>query len=125
VGNRFITQIWTKGGRELARNEARALLDEVRKTHLLSPSVFSCFKLLNILYNKFFRLILAKSEEPKLKDFGVVLEIFVTFVRKMYLGRKINVMEIMKSWLVIFYYLCNLTFICCPLLCYGQNHLVC
>jgi hypothetical protein len=29
VGNRFITQIWMKGGRELAGNEARALLDEV------------------------------------------------------------------------------------------------
>jgi hypothetical protein len=29
MGNRFITQIWTKGGRELARNKARALLDEV------------------------------------------------------------------------------------------------
>jgi hypothetical protein len=29
VGNRFITQIWMKSGRELARNEARALLDEV------------------------------------------------------------------------------------------------
>jgi hypothetical protein len=29
VGNRFITHIWAKGGRELARNEARALLDEV------------------------------------------------------------------------------------------------
>jgi hypothetical protein len=29
VGNRFITQIWTKGVRELAGNEARALLDEV------------------------------------------------------------------------------------------------
>jgi hypothetical protein len=29
VGNRFITQIWTKGGRELARNEARNLLNKV------------------------------------------------------------------------------------------------
>jgi hypothetical protein len=29
VGNRFITQIWTKGGREVARNKARALIDEV------------------------------------------------------------------------------------------------
>jgi hypothetical protein len=29
VSNKFITQIWTKGGRELAGNEARALLDEV------------------------------------------------------------------------------------------------
>jgi hypothetical protein len=29
VGNRFVTQIWTKGGREVAGDEARALLDEV------------------------------------------------------------------------------------------------
>ena len=31
VGNIFVTQIWTKGGRELAGNEARAFLDEVWK----------------------------------------------------------------------------------------------
>jgi hypothetical protein len=30
IGNRFITQIWAKGGREAAGNEARALLGEVR-----------------------------------------------------------------------------------------------
>jgi hypothetical protein len=29
VGNRFVTQIWMKGDRELARNEARGLLHEV------------------------------------------------------------------------------------------------
>jgi hypothetical protein len=29
VGNRFITHIWTKGGREVACNKARAILDEV------------------------------------------------------------------------------------------------
>jgi DNA repair exonuclease SbcCD ATPase subunit len=29
IGNRFITQIWAKGGRELARDEARKLLDLV------------------------------------------------------------------------------------------------
>jgi hypothetical protein len=29
VGNRFVTQIWTKGGREVAGDEARALLNEV------------------------------------------------------------------------------------------------
>jgi hypothetical protein len=27
IGNRFITQIWAKGGRELARDEARNLLN--------------------------------------------------------------------------------------------------
>ena len=29
VGNRFVTQIWMKGDRDIARNEARGLLDEV------------------------------------------------------------------------------------------------
>jgi predicted nuclease with TOPRIM domain len=29
IGNRFITQIWAKGGRELAEDEARKLLDRV------------------------------------------------------------------------------------------------
>jgi hypothetical protein len=29
IGNRFITQIWAKGGRELAGNEARKLLNKV------------------------------------------------------------------------------------------------
>jgi hypothetical protein len=29
IGNRFITQIWAKGGRELARDEARKLLNKV------------------------------------------------------------------------------------------------
>jgi hypothetical protein len=30
IGNRFITQIWAEGDREAARDEARALLGEVR-----------------------------------------------------------------------------------------------
>lgn len=30
IGNRFITQIWAKGVREAAADEARALLGEVR-----------------------------------------------------------------------------------------------
>jgi hypothetical protein len=29
VGNRFITEIWTKGGREIAGDEARALINKV------------------------------------------------------------------------------------------------
>jgi hypothetical protein len=29
IGNRFITQIWTKGGWEVARDEARALINKV------------------------------------------------------------------------------------------------
>jgi hypothetical protein len=29
VGNKFITQIWSKGGREIAGDEARALIGKV------------------------------------------------------------------------------------------------
>jgi hypothetical protein len=35
IGSRFITQIWVKGGRELASNEARSLLKPVRYLYLL------------------------------------------------------------------------------------------
>jgi hypothetical protein len=35
IGNRFITQIWAKGGRELARDEARNLLKPVRNLYML------------------------------------------------------------------------------------------
>jgi hypothetical protein len=35
IGNRFITQIWAKGGRELAGDEARNLLKLVRNLYLL------------------------------------------------------------------------------------------
>jgi hypothetical protein len=35
IGSRFITQIWAKGGRELASDEARSLLKPVRDLYLL------------------------------------------------------------------------------------------
>jgi hypothetical protein len=35
IGSRFITQIWAKGGRELASDEARSLLKLVRYLYLL------------------------------------------------------------------------------------------
>jgi hypothetical protein len=35
IGSRFITQIWAKGGRELASDEARSLLKSVRYLYLL------------------------------------------------------------------------------------------
>jgi hypothetical protein len=37
IGSRFITQIWAKGGRELASDEARSLLKPVRYLYLLLP----------------------------------------------------------------------------------------
>jgi hypothetical protein len=35
IGNRFITQIWTKGGRDLAGDEARSHLKQVLDLYLL------------------------------------------------------------------------------------------
>jgi hypothetical protein len=40
IRNRFITQIWAKGGRELAGDEARNLLKSVRNFYLLSALIF-------------------------------------------------------------------------------------
>jgi hypothetical protein len=39
IGNKFITQIWVKGGRELAGDEARSLLNKVCKV-CLSLGIF-------------------------------------------------------------------------------------
>ena len=35
IGSRFITQIWAKGGRELASDEAQSLLNLVRYLYML------------------------------------------------------------------------------------------
>jgi hypothetical protein len=43
IGNKFITQIWAKGGREAARDVARALLGEVWQFSLLSCFYFRIF----------------------------------------------------------------------------------
>jgi hypothetical protein len=40
IGNRFITQIWAKGGRELARDKARKLLNSVQNLYLLFTLIF-------------------------------------------------------------------------------------
>jgi hypothetical protein len=40
IENRFITQIWAKGGRELAGDEARSLLKLVRNLYLLLALIF-------------------------------------------------------------------------------------
>jgi hypothetical protein len=40
IGNRFITQIWAKGGRELVGDEARNLLKSVRNLYLLFALIF-------------------------------------------------------------------------------------
>jgi hypothetical protein len=43
VGNRFITQIWTKGDREVAGDEALALVDKVCR--FCCFHAFSCFRM--------------------------------------------------------------------------------
>jgi hypothetical protein len=43
IGNRFITQIWAKGGRELAGDEARNLLNKVYKISLQLGFHFTFF----------------------------------------------------------------------------------
>jgi hypothetical protein len=40
IGNRFITQIWAKGGRELAGDEARSLLKPIGNLYLLLALIF-------------------------------------------------------------------------------------
>jgi hypothetical protein len=68
IGNRFITQIWVEGGREVARDEARALLVKVWPFSLLSCFYFRFFLImfLSTFALLLFRAMLAKTDEPKL-----------------------------------------------------------
>jgi hypothetical protein len=43
IGNRFITQIWTKGGRNLAGDEARSHLKPVKNLYMLLTFSCNCF----------------------------------------------------------------------------------
>ena len=64
TGNRFITQIWAKGDRELAGNEVRALLAEVRNYILgLRLLFFSISNHCSTFHVKFVGLMSAKQEE--------------------------------------------------------------
>jgi hypothetical protein len=51
IRNRFITQIWAKGGRELAGEEARNLLKSVRNLYLLFALIFLFFIIIFTLYH--------------------------------------------------------------------------
>jgi hypothetical protein len=42
IGNRFLTQIWFKGERDLARDEARKLLNTVWNFTFVFTLIFSC-----------------------------------------------------------------------------------
>jgi hypothetical protein len=45
VGNRFVTQIWVKGGRKVTGDEGRVLLDEVCPILFCHPVVFFPFSI--------------------------------------------------------------------------------
>ena len=63
IGNRFITQIWAKGGRELAGDEARNLLKPVRNLNLLlSLTLVITFYLIPLFVC---RMVVPKVDNPK------------------------------------------------------------
>jgi hypothetical protein len=63
IGNRFITQIWAKGGRELAGDEARNLLKPVRNLYLL----FALILVITFYLIPLFvcRMMMPKVDDPK------------------------------------------------------------
>jgi hypothetical protein len=63
IGNRFITQIWDKGGRELARDEARNLLKSIQNLYLL-------FALIFLYYHRFYLipLFVCRMAAPKVSN---------------------------------------------------------
>jgi hypothetical protein len=64
IGNRFITQIWTKGGRDLAGDEARSHLKPVMHLYLLlTLSLRFVFTLYHFVM---YRMPKPKSNDPKL-----------------------------------------------------------
>jgi hypothetical protein len=63
IENRFITQIWAKGGRELAGDEARNLLKPVRNLNLLlSLTLVITFYLILLFVC---RMVVPKVDNPK------------------------------------------------------------
>jgi hypothetical protein len=64
IGNRFITQIWTKGGRDLARDKAQSHLKPVIHLYLLlTLSLRFVFTLYRFVI---YRMPKLKSNDPKL-----------------------------------------------------------
>jgi hypothetical protein len=64
IGNRFITQIWTKGGRDLAGDEARSHLKPVIHLYLLlTLSLRFVFTLYHFVM---YRMSKPMSNDPKL-----------------------------------------------------------
>jgi hypothetical protein len=64
IGNRFITQIWMKGGRNLAGDEARSHLKPVINSYLLLT--FSLKFVFTLYRFVIYRMTKPKSNDPKL-----------------------------------------------------------
>jgi hypothetical protein len=65
IGNRFITQIWAKGGRELAGDEARKLLNSVRNLYLLFTLIFLYYHHIYLIPLSIYRMASPKVGKPK------------------------------------------------------------
>ena len=65
IGNRFITQIWAKGGRELAGDEARKLLNPVRDMYMLFAWIFLYYHHIYLIPLSVCRMAVPKISEPK------------------------------------------------------------
>jgi hypothetical protein len=65
IGNRFITQIWAKGGRELAGDEARKLLNSVRNFYLLFTLIFLYYHRIYLIPLSVCRMATPKVSKPK------------------------------------------------------------
>jgi hypothetical protein len=66
IGNIFTTQIWAKGGRELAGDEARKLLNSVCNFYLSFTSVFLYYICDYLTPSPICRMVTLKVAEPKL-----------------------------------------------------------
>jgi predicted nucleic acid-binding Zn-ribbon protein len=65
IGNRFITQIWAKGGRELPGDEARNLLNSVRNLYLLFTLIFLYYHHIYLIPLCVCRMAAPKVSKPK------------------------------------------------------------
>jgi hypothetical protein len=65
IGNRFITQIWSKGGRELAGDEARNLLNSVRNLYLLFALTFLYYHRIYLIPLSVCKMAAPKVSKPK------------------------------------------------------------
>jgi hypothetical protein len=67
IGNRFITQIWAKGGRELDRDEAQNLLSKVQNLFTFALLFYTLsYHIPQYLPLSFFRMMIPKASRPKL-----------------------------------------------------------